>query len=291
VSRELPHNCYLCDYHVHSHWSFDASGTLEEYCRAAVERGIDQVGFSEHVGIDPSDDAYGTLDYERYREALERGRRDYAGKLEIRMGVEIDFRSSVTAQTEQYLKTHEFDFVTGAVHYLGGEILWIPEIFETRPWREVWRDYFAEVLCMVQTGLFDIIAHLDYPKRGHVPLHGRFDWRACEDQVRPVLTEIVEQQSALEVNTAGLRKQADEIFPSPGVLELYRELGGEFVVFGSDAHKPSEAACDFAGALQAAEAAGLTHLATYTGRSKTLVPIRAPDRRIHHRDTEDTEEK
>lgn len=202
-------------------------------------------------------------------------RRAYAGKLEIRMGVEIDFRSGVIAQTERYIKSHEFDFIIGAVHYLEGKPLWAKQIFEERPWREVWAGYFAEVLTMVQTGLFDITAHLDYPKRGHVPVCGRFDWTQCEGQIRPVLAEIVEQQSALEINTAGLRKQANEIFPSTGVLKLYRELGGKHVTFGSDAHSPPKVGCDFTEALKAAEAAGFTHVTTYTGRGKTPAAIRA----------------
>ena len=240
----------------------------------AIENGVREVGFSEHVGIDPSDSAYGVLDYRRYFEEIEDARARFSASLEIRMGVEIDFRSAVIAQTRSYLEAHKFDFVIGAVHYLEGEILLRARIFEQRPWREVWSDYFDEVLAMVRTGLFDIVAHLDVPKRGHVPLFGPFDWTLFEDRIVLILKEIVIQDCALEVNTAGLRKQAGEMFPSPGILNLYRELGGRCVTTGSDCHSPQKVGRDLAEALGAVESAGFEHICTFRARQRKLVPVR-----------------
>jgi histidinol phosphatase-like PHP family hydrolase len=65
----MPAGLYLCDYHVHTSYSFDASGTIDEVCAIAAARGLREVGFTEHVGIDPSDDAYGTLDWDRLTSA------------------------------------------------------------------------------------------------------------------------------------------------------------------------------------------------------------------------------
>ncbi len=274
MTSELSAGCYLCDYHVHTDLSFDGRGTLSDFCLAAIDHGIKELGFSEHVGIDASDDAYGTLDYERYRRGIESVRERYAGKLIVKMGVEVDFRSGVIAGIEHYIQTHEFDYVIGAVHYLEGDILLRTAIFEERPQREVWDDYFNEMFLMAQTGLFDIIAHLDVPKRGYVPLYGPFDWTLYEDAIGKVLAEAITRDTALEINTAGLRKQADEIFPSLGVLKLYHQLGGKLVTFGSDAHSPGKVGCDFGAALEAADAAGLTEVSTYSGRKRTTVPIR-----------------
>ncbi len=274
MTSRLPAGYYLCDYHIHTSHSFDASGTVDDVCRFAVERGLQEVGFTEHVGIDPSDDAYGTLDYDGYRRAIDDARRRYAGKLAVRMGVEIDFRSAVADLTKRYIESHEFDFVTGAVHYLDGEILLRTDIFENRPAQEVWDDYFAETLLMAKTGLFDIFAHLDVPKRGHVPLYGPFDCSAFEERIRAVLEEIVRTGAVLEINTAGLRKQANEIFPSMEILRLYRRLGGELITFGSDCHSPQKVGCDFDRAVEAAEAAGFTHVATFEGRRRKVVPLR-----------------
>jgi histidinol-phosphatase (PHP family) len=274
VKRDLPVGCYLCDYHIHSSHSFDAKGSMDEICQIAIQRGIHEIGFCEHIGIEPSDDAYGTLDYNRYRKAVEEARQRYSGRLKVKMGAEIDFRSSITTEIGRYLKAREFDFVVGGLHYIKGEIVMRTDIFERRSPREVWGDYFAELLAMVKTGLFDIIAHLDVPKRGYVPLHGRFDWKQHKARIRPVLAEIIKRETALEINTAGLRKQADELFPSLGILKLYRELGGKYITFGSDAHSPPRVGCDFARAVEAAEAAGFTHVATFSRRRKTLVPIR-----------------
>ena len=274
MTSDAPAGYYLCDYHIHTSLSFDASGTVDDVCRAAIERGLHEIGFSEHVGIDPSDEAYGTLNLDSYKQAIQTARQHYADKLLVRMGVEIDFRSVVTDLTKQYLESHEFDFVTGAVHYLDGEILLRTDIFEHRPAQEVWEDYFTETLAMVRTGLFDIVAHLDVPKRGHVPLFGPFDCTTCEEQIRAILSEIIRREAVLEINTAGLRKQANELFPSMDILKLYRQLGGELITFGSDCHSPQKVGCDFDKAIEAAEAAGFTHVATFENRKRRMVPLR-----------------
>lgn len=274
MTSDLPVGYYLCDYHIHTSQSFDASGTIEDACRAAVERGMNEIGFCEHVGIDKSDDAYGTLDYDGYVHSVEQARKRYSGRLKVRLGVEIDFRSSVIKETSQFLESREFDYVVGGLHYLDGQILLRTNIFERHNHEEVWEHYFSELLKMVKTGFFDIIAHLDVPKRGYVPLHGPFDWLHYEGRIREILSEIISRGAALEINTAGLRKQADELFPGPGILSLYRRLGGELVSFGSDAHSPQKVGCDFTEALAAAAAAGFTHVATYEARRLKRVPLK-----------------
>jgi histidinol-phosphatase (PHP family) len=127
---------------------------------------------------------------------------------------------------------------------------------------------------MVRTGLFDIVAHLDVPKRGHVPLFGPFDCRTCEEQIREILAEIIRTGAVLEINTAGLRKQANEIFPSLEILRLYRGLGGELITFGSDCHSPQKVGIDFDKAVEAAEAAGFAYITTFEGRKPGVVPLR-----------------
>jgi len=267
-------NCYLCDYHIHTSHSFDARNTIDEACRAAVRNGVNEIGFADHVGIDPSDEAYEALDFDRYFEDVEKARKQYDGKLKIKLGVEIDFRSTVINETRLFLEKHDFDYVIGGLHYLDGKIVLSTDIFTQNPVEEVWSRYFDELLMMAQADLFDIIAHFDIPKRAYVPLHGRFDWKPYKEQIRAILAEIIKNESVLEINSSGIRKQADEILPSPGIINLYRQLGGKFISFGSDAHSAPKVGCDFDIAIQAAESAGFTHMTTFAARERKLVPIR-----------------
>jgi len=264
---------YLCDYHVHTSFSFDASGTIEDCCETAISQGLDEIGFSEHVGIDTSDEAYGTLDFEGYARAVDNAREKYDGRLEIRFGVEIDFRSHVIQEIADFIEKHDFDFVMGGIHYIDGEMIIRTGPFESRPWREIWNDYFSEMRKMAHCGLFDIIAHFDVAKRGHVPIHGPFAWQEYEGSIREILEIIIKTRAALEINTAGLRKQANEILPGQGVLNLYRKLGGELVTFGSDAHSPAKVGCDLDKGMRAASEAGLTHVAVYRNRKVSLLPF------------------
>jgi histidinol-phosphatase (PHP family) len=135
---------------------------------------------------------------------------------------------------------------------------------------EIWTLYFERLAMAAQSGLFDIIGHADlckkfcfYPKEDCAPLYARFLEAAARAGV------------AMELNTAGLRKDCREIYPCRRLVQMAAEARVP-ITFGSDAHAPEEVGLDFARAVQAALDAGHTHYCRFTGRRRQVTRIDDP---------------
>ncbi|UCE27557.1 MAG: PHP domain-containing protein, partial [Candidatus Coatesbacteria bacterium] len=168
----------LSDLHVHTRFSADATGAPEEFVAAAIERGLDVIGFSEHWDFDPNDRSYGFYDYETIRSEIERLRRKYAGEVDVLFGVEVSYVSAREEDIRAALAGKEFDYIIGAIHASDG--VYVSES-RCRPYmaersaREVYTRFFEETRKAVESGLFDILAHIDLCKRFGVEFYGPFD--------------------------------------------------------------------------------------------------------------------
>jgi histidinol-phosphatase (PHP family) len=259
----------LSDLHVHTRFSADATGDPEECVVGAFERGLDVIGFSEHWDFDPGDRSYGFYDYETIRNEMERLRRKYAGEIEVFFGVEVSYVSSRENDIRDALAGKEFDYIIGGVHASDGVYISEPRCrsyMAERSAREVYARFFEETEKAVESGLFDIIAHLDLCKRFGVEFYGPFD----ADQVGDGLVEKVVRKTvaggiALEVNASGTWQGPKETYPARQILEIYRDAGGELITVGSDAHAPVHAG-DVSAATELAGAVGLPRPVVFRGR-------------------------
>lgn len=262
----------LADYHTHTPLCKHAVGEPEAYAARAVERGLREIGFSDHSPMPPdydpdwrmSIDQYGT-----YVALVERCRRAFP-RLSIKLGLEADYHPGTEAFVARILREHPFDYVIGSVHYLGDWGFDNPDLahrFEGMDVFEIYAQYYALVEKLAATGLYDILGHPDLVKKfGHRPSR---DWAAVE---RRALEAVARAGMAIDVNTSGLRRPAKEIYPSPRMLRTARELGIG-ITFGSDAHEPGHVGEAFAEALAAVKAAGYTTSRIYAGRRYEDVPL------------------
>jgi len=132
---------------------------------------------------------------------------------------------------------------------------------------EVWRAYFDRLAMAAESGLFEIIGHADLPKKfGHRPPPD------CRTLCEKFLVAAGKHNCAIELNTAGLRKECREIYPSREILELAFQRGVP-ITFGSDAHAPGEVGMNFAEAVQLARAAGYTEHCRFARRRREIVKI------------------
>ncbi len=228
----------MIDSHVHSNCSGDCHTTMRDACLAAIERGITDLTFTDHVDFDPNDLCHGKYDYELQKRRIAEVQEEFADKLTIRRGVEIDFTLRFKADIEEFLKGKQFDFVLGAAHYVDGVILEEHEsYFPGKAMHEAYAPYFETALAAAGSGLFDALAHVDLCKRYGVLYYGPFDWSPHREILEEILTLVIKQNMALEINTSGLRQAPGETYPGRSILELYHSLGGRIVTIGSDAHR------------------------------------------------------
>jgi histidinol-phosphatase (PHP family) len=143
-----------------------------------------------------------------------------------------------------------------------------------KPLDEIVAPYFAEVVLAAQSGLFDVLGHLDFVKRFLVPHVTPTDLAAAPELYEPILDALLQSGTGLEINTSGWRTPAEESFPSPAIVARFRAKGGQAVTVGSDAHRAEHFAWALEDGYAAADAAGFTDLTFRRGgRDRVAIPL------------------
>lgn len=271
-----------CDLHIHSEFSHDSSASLGDICAAAAEKGIGIISVTDHCELpevpDNIDSYY--LPREAARRSAIREAQAAHPELTLLYGIELGNPWDAPRRTEEFLRQRpDLDFVIGAVHFLSDlrDIYLIaydsPEIIDS-----MFRDHFACMLRLVRFGNFDTLAHLDYPLR---KLRGKMDacsvspWR---EYVEPVLQELVRRGIALEINTRGTYDWQGRPGPEEWVLRRYRELGGELITIGSDAHSPRWIGAGFDEAASLLQKCGFDSCTIYKKRQPIQISLTDPQK-------------
>jgi histidinol-phosphatase (PHP family) len=273
------------DYHMHTPLCRHAEGHPKEYAAAAVERGLAEIGFSDHSPMPEAFDDWRMLreDLPRYLMMVAEAREAFP-ELPVRLGLEVDFFTDGAAWIEELAAMSEWDYLIGSVHYIDGpgpEGRW--DIDNPRHTKRyvatpgatdaVWDAYWETYRAAVASGFFDLMAHPDLPKKfGHRPAG---DLRRYYE---PVIAAAVESGVAIEINTAGWHKEAGEQYPAREFLELMWEAEIPLSI-SSDAHAPGEVGRDFGRAVSLAVEVGFEETVRFEQRRRTSAPLgRAPGR-------------
>ncbi|HLH71256.1 MAG TPA: histidinol-phosphatase HisJ family protein [Candidatus Dormibacteraeota bacterium] len=247
---------------MHSQFSWDAPrGDMEASCRRALELGLPAIAFTEHadfVGGGYSD--HRPLDVAGYLVALDRCRQRFPS-LRVLSGVELGQPHRFPSEAAEVLSTGRLDRVLGSVHcvpWAGGLVdVSVEGLLTPERAPDLLRSYLAEMLALVERGQgFEVLAHLDYPKR-YWP-HAKVMYREedYEEEFRAVLRAAAVRGLVLEVNTTRGMEPGRGLCPGPTVLRWWVEEGGRALSFGSDAHDPERVALGFGLAAQLAEGLG-----------------------------------
>jgi histidinol-phosphatase (PHP family) len=190
-------------------------------------------------------------------------------QLTIRLALEVDYLPGQEDWIRALAARHPWDYFIGSVHYVS-ESWAIDDPRKLSEWKhrdawEVWSVYFDWLTKAAETGFFEIIGHVDLPKKfGHRPS------RDCAPLYEKFLNAVKKHNCAIELNTAGLRKDCREIYPSREILQLAFQKGVP-ISFGSDAHAPGEVGMNFAEAVQLAREAGYRECCRFAQRRRELV--------------------
>jgi histidinol-phosphatase (PHP family) len=266
----IPH-----DYHMHSDFSRDCVVPMADMCRSAIEKGIAEIGFTEHYDLHPGDPNRNWFKPAPWWAELQRCRAEFGDRLTIRAGIEIGEPHIYCAEAQAMLASYPFDYALGSLHWVGPSSVFDPVYFQTHAADVTFREFFAELERMTRLGGFDILSHFDVPVRTAYTVYGAYDPRRYEPAIRAVLRNCIDHGIALDLNTAALRLQANQLTPGLEILRWYVELGGERVTLGADAHRPENVGRHLAVALQIAQQAGLRYLTFFEQRQARLVPITA----------------
>jgi len=273
----------LTDYHVHlrpddreaTAARYFTPENAKRYRAAAAERGIAELGVSEHVhrftaglGVwqHPWWKANATDDIDEYCA--------FVRETDLKLGIEADLVPGREEQMAALLDAREWDYVVGSVHFLSDDAVdmrdseW--DIWESHDPDEVWTRYFEALGDAAASGLFDILAHPDLVK-----VWGRaapLPEGALRRYYELALPGIEQADLAIEVSTAGLRKPVGEIYPAPEFLRMCLDLGKP-VVLSSDAHVPGDLGHGYEEAVDLLRGLGVTEIAVFDNRRRRLEPL------------------
>jgi histidinol-phosphatase (PHP family) len=254
------------DLHMHTPLCRHATGEPVDYARHAVELGFTEIGFSDHSPMRQDDFDDWRMRFDQLNEYVEKVReaqKDFP-QLTIRLAMEVDYLPGQEEWIRELAALHPWDYFIGSVHYVSDS--WaIDSPYKLSEWKnrdvwEVWSVYFERLTMAAESGLFEIIGHADLPKKfGYRPT------RDCTPLFETFLNAARKHKCALDVNTAGLRKDCKEIYPSRQFLELAFKKDVP-ITFGSDAHAPEEVGMNFAEAIQLTRDVGYTECLTFANR-------------------------
>jgi histidinol-phosphatase (PHP family) len=268
----MSRNGRCCDLHTHTRFSADSSASMEAMCRRAIELGLRQIAFTEHVDYVPADIGYGFFRPAAFLAEIARCRKLFGDRVTILAGVEVGELNRFRPQADELLASYPFDLVIGSLHWVDDDLVFESSYFWGRSEERAFREYFAAVEAMCRGGGFDVLGHLDVVKRYGYDIYGRADLSPFENDIRPILEAIIHHGIALEINTSTCRRPVNRTSPDALVLGWYREMGGERVTFGSDAHNLDDLAAGWEHATEMIRAAGFSHLTTFAGRVPQAVP-------------------
>ncbi|HXM58051.1 MAG TPA: histidinol-phosphatase HisJ family protein [Candidatus Dormibacteraeota bacterium] len=247
---------------MHTQFSWDAPrGDMEATCRKALQIGLPAIAFTEHADFTGGGyPDFHRLDMAAYREEVERCRRLFPD-LRILSGVELGQPHLFAADAAAVLASGPLDRVLGSVHCVPwqGELTDVSTAEMLAPERAAATldTYLRELLALVESSQpFEVLAHLDYPKRYWPHDRVPYEEEEYEEPIRAVLRAAAARGSVLELNTTRGAEPRRGLCPGPKVLRWWVEEGGGAVSMGSDAHDPARIAMGFELACQLAEAAG-----------------------------------
>jgi len=274
-------NKNLADLHLHNKFSSDGQGTVDEFCKHAIAKGIKYLAFTNHAEKYSSQAKKHVVDinqfsalYEQEREEILLARAKYPA-LKIYLGVEFENRWEFLEEIKYIINNFEFDLILGSLHVIDDVSISSQAAKDYLPQHKadyVYEKYFEEIYELFSKIDMDVLAHLDILKRYATAIFGPFNPLKYQDKIGAILDLIKEKNIALEVNTSGLRQEPQETYPGKEILNMAkaRELS---VFIGSDAHKPELVGEGIPAAGELLREVGYTNLCCFSERNSFTIPL------------------
>ena len=260
------------DYHLHSYFSGDSDTPMEQMILKGIELGLTQMCFTEHndfdfpiTELDPEGKFECNIDSYLYE--LIGLREKYQNKIKILFGLELGLQPHLARRHAILSKSYDFDFIIASSHICNGKDPYYPPFYEGRSEEDAYREYFASIIDNIKKFKnFDVYGHLDYVVRYGPNMDAEYTYEKYRDLLEEILRLLIEEEKGIEINTGGLVRGLRDLHPCKDILKRYRELGGEIITIGSDAHKPSDIARSFDRAANVLQDCGFKYYTTFENR-------------------------
>lgn len=257
----------LWDCHMHSSFSADSETPMESMIKQAIAAGLTGICFTEHLDPDYPDTPEHldfSLDLLTYHSTLSALQEKYSRQLNILFGIELGLQPHLKKYFHELLQKYPFDFVIGSSHIVHGYDPYYPEFFRNRRESTCYMEYFESILenltCFSEMNVY---GHIDYIVRYGPNKNREYSYERYQDILDEILKALISKGIGIELNTGGYHYGLGEPNPCTAVIKRYRQLGGEIITIGADAHTPEKIACSFDKAASVLEECGFSYYTVF----------------------------
>ena len=225
----------MFDFHMHSTVSFDGHDSAQRMLQAAADRGLREICFTDHIDYEPGVEkqtmAFDTKVYHDTYDGLRHP------SVKIRRGMEFGMTPGNPALLKRDLKRADFDFVLGSIHFVDGLDIYFEPYWAEKTVHQAERRYLEETLACVRVhDDFDVLGHLTYVSKARAhPAPRPVPYEQHREIIDEILRILVQKGKGMEMNTSGVDRCGD-FLPYELYFRRFKELGGEIITVGSDAH-------------------------------------------------------
>lgn len=270
-------NLILWDCHMHSSFSADSRTEMETMILKALSLGLKGICFTEHLDPDyPPTPDHQTfhLDLSGYRDRAAFLKQKYSRQITVNFGIEYGLQPHLKDNFDHYIRKFPFDFVIGSSHVVHGYDPYYGSFFEGRLESDCYREYFESILENLKIfSDFDVYGHIDYIVRYGPSQNQNYSYRHYQDILDEILRTLVQKNIGIELNTGGYHYGLGEPNPCKDVIRRYRELGGEIITVGADAHSPEKIAFAFDRAAHVLKDCGFRYYTIFKERKPEFLQL------------------
>lgn len=280
----------IMDMHSHTSFSPDAESSPEQMCERAEQLGLKAYAITDHCDcnywLPESEHEYPVYAKD---DTMMYGSRDYAqGSIKavsalkekypfLLCGIELGQPLQNMSAAEQILSMSELDFVIGSHHMNSGcaDFYWLDySSMSPSEVDKVFEESLVQILDMCRWGGFDVLGHLTYPLRFMVGDYGfDIDLRKFDDIIREIFLTLRDNGKGIEINTKGLRQNYGKPLPDERIIKMWKDVGGEVLTIGSDAHKAAELGADIGRCEEIVRSCGFRYLTCFRQRRAEFIKL------------------
>lgn len=265
----------MYDFHVHSDFSMDCRYLMEEMVKGSIEKNMKGICFTDHIDYEVGENKI-DVDFrmEDYFRKIKQVKYTYVKELEILAGVEIGMQPHLAERYNDLVNSNPFDFVIMSVHVIDGLDIYMDGFTKNKSPLDALLEYYEYMYqCVLAFDNFDILGHIDYIDRYFEDFNLIPKFSKYAPAVEKVLKLVIEKEKGIEINTGGKRYGLDYYHPKIEILELYRDLGGEVITIGSDAHRPEDIGHDYRLVEKLLKKLGFKYIYIFKERNKYPIHI------------------
>jgi len=264
---------YLLDYHTHSDNSSDGKDSIHEMCAKAIVSGLREIAVTDHFEPSFGNEQYPYYNADKYFSEVLKANSVFVKDLKIKCGLELGQPHLYPEYSEKLIESHPYDYVLASAHKMNdnkdfGEVTYNKQNISYYCIR-----YLGELESLVNWNKFDCVGHLDLIKRYSSIYNTKARLIDYRDRLEEILKKIIQNGKGIEVNTSGLRQFAKECLPDLDIVSFYRQLGGEIITVGSDAHTAGDVGKGIKEAIEIIEQAGFKYITAYKNRQPSMIKI------------------